>query len=307
MKPPHVYVIILSYHGSLWLKNCLQSLLESTYTDYKILVIDNASHDDSVDIIRNDFPSVELLINDRNLGFAGGMNQGLRYAYARGAKYFFLLNQDTMVDPRCLQELVETANDNFQLGLLAPVQFAYGSRKLHEVFRRWLVLNLGVTEVTALQGLGKNFITVTEVLGAAMLLSRRALEAVGGFDSFYFACFEETDLCRRLRYHGFVNALCPQAVVWHDEDISDSAKEFFFLRSQTIFWLKDPFRGAISRWLWAAFSSLRNLLRIIYRKDVQLLKKYLVSQREILLNIPLINIRRAQEMRPAGERTPFWW
>jgi len=296
MNIPSVSVIVLSYNGEKWLENCLNSLVQNTYSNFNILVIDNCSLDNSVDIIKKYLPNVELILNDRNIGFAAGMNKGILYALSRQAEFVFLLNQDTVVDPNCLEELVKVARQNPRTGILAPVQFRYGSDQLHATFQKWLALNVGDSDLESLQRQDKTLFVVKEVLGPAMLISRKAIEAVGTFDPYYFANFEETDLCRRLRFHGFFNALCPQAFFWHDENLFDESKEIPMMRSHVIFCLKDPYKNEVYRFLLAAAVSLKNLSRIIFKKKYYLLKNSIKSLFEVFINIRLINKRRYQEI-----------
>jgi GT2 family glycosyltransferase len=296
MNNPFVYVIVLTYNGARWLKNLLNSLIQSTYPNFNILVIDNCSLDDSVDIIKKYLPNVELILNDRNIGFAAGMNKGILYALSRQAEFVFLLNQDTILAPHCLEELVKVARQNPRNGILVPVQFRYGSDQLHATFQKWLALNVGVSDLQSLQRQDKTFFVVKEVLGPAMLISREAIEAVGTFDPYYFANFEETDLCRRLRFHRFFNALCPRAFFWHDENLFDESKEIPMMRSHFIFCFKDPYKNEVYRFLLATGVSLKNLSRIIFKKKYYLLKYSIKSLFEVFINIRHINKRRYQEI-----------
>jgi GT2 family glycosyltransferase len=296
MNIPSVYVIILCYNGEKWLEKCLNSLLQTTYSNFNILVIDNCSHDHSVDIIKKYLPGLELIVNDRNVGFAAGMNQGILYALNRQADYVFLLNQDTVVDPFCLERLEEVARHNPRIGILAPVQFSYASDQLHAIFQKWLTLNVGVSDLFSLQSQEKIFFVVKEVLGAALFISRKAIKTVGTFDPYYFTNFEETDLCRRMRFHGFYNALCPQAFFWHSENILDESKEIPLLRSYVVYCLKDPYRKGIHRVIMAMATFLKNIGRIIYKKKYHLLTLSLKSLLDIFLDINVINLRRYREM-----------
>ncbi len=297
METPLIYVVVLCHNDEKWLKNCLHSVINSDYSHLKILVIDNGSREKhAINLINNSFPNVELITNNLNIGFAAGMNQGIRYALRHQADYVFLLNIDTIVDSQCIRKLVEVSQEYNQLGMIAPVQFKYDSSGFHNVFQRWLALNVGVSDLNSLLDLKKEFIVVKEVSGAAMFLSSKALEAVGGFDPYYFIYFEETDLCRRLRFHGFFNALCPQAFFWHDENIFDESKEIPLMRSHVIFCLKDPYENDISRLMMALVISFKNIARIIYKKKYHLLKQSAKSLFDIFMDINIINQRRYQEI-----------
>ena len=300
---PFIYIIVLVFNGAEWLVDCLQSLLRNNYQNYRILVIDNASQDNSVNKVKKLFPQVELIVNETNIGFAAGMNLGISYALKRGADYVFLVNQDTTFDANCLSELVKVARMDEHFGILVPVQYRYGSDQLHEVFARWLSLQVGVSDSTSLKNLFLPFYKVQEVLGAAMLIPRKALEVIGLFDEYYFAFFEETDLCRRMRFHGFKNIFCPRAFFWHDQQPSVKWKEYYMIRSQFIYILKDPFRDFSLRFLSMFYYFFKELSKRIIFKDVHLIKYLFQTSYEMKVNHSQIESRRVQDM--TGYRKKF--
>ena len=103
-KLPPVRVVVLNYNGAGRIEGCLKSLAETKYPDLRVTVVDNASTDDSVDRVRQEFPSVEVIANGENVGFSRGNNQALRMATE---PYVGLLNPDTIVDPDWLKPLVD--------------------------------------------------------------------------------------------------------------------------------------------------------------------------------------------------------
>lgn len=104
-----VYVVIVSWNGRRLLAACLDSLRRQTVRPAAIVVVDNGSTDGTPDIVRHQYPEVQLIENGHNLGFAAGSNVGLRHALAAGAEFVVLLNQDTEVEPRWLEELLKAA------------------------------------------------------------------------------------------------------------------------------------------------------------------------------------------------------
>jgi GT2 family glycosyltransferase len=239
---PFVSIIILSFNGARYLEACIQSLLEMDYPNFKITVVDNNSKDHSASLLREKFPSVELIENAANYGFAEGMNIGIRQALERRADYVFLVNQDTRFDRDCLRELLAVAGSSSGIGLLVPMQFEYGGHSLNSVFKSWLTCNLGPTAPDLAQLQTQPFYNVQDVSGAAMLISRKALETVGLCDPIYFAYSEESDLCRRLHLHGFRLVLCTRARFWHKTGMSPW-KDRLLDRSRLIFALKNPYKG----------------------------------------------------------------
>lgn len=292
-----IYIILLSYNGKTWLINCIESLLLSNYPCFRILMVDNASTDDSVALVKKYFPQVELILNSENRGFAAGMNLGIKQALSSGADYVFLINQDTKVDVACLGELADVAYGDKGIGVLVPVQFKYGTTRLHTVFARWLKLNLGL-DGEHLNGTNvKTYYEVKHASGAAMLVSLTAMKKVGLLDPIYFSYFEESDLCRRMRLHGFKIGLCPRAIFWHAEDESSHWKKLLLGRGHPIFWLKDPFKPLVVNITRAMIVLMDDFLRNLLKLEVKYLwflsKVYL----ELMLNFQQIRKRRLAEIK----------
>ena len=125
MMQPLVYVIVLNYNGRRWLKNCFDALLKTKYDNYRIVLIDNASNDGSVEIVRSEFSQIEVIVNHSNLGFSEGNNIGVRKALMEGAEYVVLLNPDTKVEPEWLKELIAVGEAESSIGILGGVQLEY--------------------------------------------------------------------------------------------------------------------------------------------------------------------------------------
>jgi hypothetical protein len=114
---PRVSVIIVNWNGKEYLPECLDSLRDQTYHDFEAVVVDNGSHDGSVDLLRKSYPWVRLVLLETNSGFAGGNNAGL--AAADAGAYIVTLNNDTRVDRRWLEELTAAAEGSPQVGMVA--------------------------------------------------------------------------------------------------------------------------------------------------------------------------------------------
>ena len=112
---PLVYIIILSWNGKADTVECLRSLELLEYPNHKLLVVDNASSDGTAEAVRKEFPGVELIVNERNLRFAGGNNVGIRWALRHGADYVLIINNDTEVTAEMVSELVRVAESGRSL------------------------------------------------------------------------------------------------------------------------------------------------------------------------------------------------
>src|SRR4051794_28228693 len=107
-----IYAIVVTWNSRTHIAECLRHLHESTYTSRHILIVDNASTDDTLAIVRADFPNVTVLENSENLGFVSGTNRGIEYAVAHDADYVFLLNDDTAIAADALEQLVHVGEEN---------------------------------------------------------------------------------------------------------------------------------------------------------------------------------------------------
>ncbi len=108
-KEPKIFIIILNWNGKNDTLECLDSAREIDFENYEIVVVDNGSEDDSVQAIRSKYKDVIIIENGANLGFAEGNNVGIEYALLHEADYIFLLNNDTVVDPGVIRNLLQAS------------------------------------------------------------------------------------------------------------------------------------------------------------------------------------------------------
>ncbi len=215
---PAVYVVVLSWNGRNFLQTCLDSLRLQTYSERSIVVVDNGSTDDSQAFIRQHYPEVILIENACNLGFSAGNNVGMRFALQAGADYVVLLNQDTQVYPRWLEELVRVAEEDPQIGAVASRMFLY----THKTLLNSTGIDMNYAGLAWDRGFGRvdgaEWQRPTEVLGVtggAMFLRAEALRRVGLFDPLYFAYYEDLDLSVRLWEAGYRLVYAPAARLHH--------------------------------------------------------------------------------------------
>lgn len=199
---PSVAVVILNWKGRRWLAPCLDSVLASEHNNIRVYVVDNGSRDGSQEVVRERYPGVTLIQNGRNLGAAEGFNVGVRRALREGADYIALLNEDVKVEPSWLGPLVEAAQTDPNIGVLSPMHWDYEGTGLDGSFHKLLVEQTSYEEDLRNGPLPPKYET-RHVIGAAMVISRLVVQRVGLFDPLYFKQHEESDFCRRARYHSF--------------------------------------------------------------------------------------------------------
>jgi GT2 family glycosyltransferase/chaperonin cofactor prefoldin len=214
---PHVSLIVLNWNGRQFLAESLSSLLELDYPDFSVLVVDNASTDDSVAFIRQRFPQVEVHCNQKNLGFAAGSNVGLRRVEADTA---VLLNPDIVVSRDWLRKLVSPMLDDETIGIAGcKVYYPGGCRLQHAggyiTYPQAMPGHYGLNEEDS--GQHDTLRDVDYVIGAAMAVKRRALDEIGLLDEGFFLYFEDVDLCMRARRAGYRVVYVPDATLVHVE------------------------------------------------------------------------------------------
>lgn len=220
---PQVAVVILNYNGAEYLKEFLPSVLESLeQTDYRLIVADNASTDNSLEVLRTDFPKVECLQLEKNHGFAGGYNQALAQIEA---DYFVLLNSDVKVTKNWLQPCIAQMEADPELAACQPKIKSFSTPEYFEYAGAaggWIdALGYPFCRGRIFATLEKDrgqFEREQEIFwasGAAMFVRADLFRSFGGFDADYFAHAEEIDLCWRFKRAGFRIKAIPSSVVFH--------------------------------------------------------------------------------------------
>ena len=219
MNQPRVSIIILNWNGVEDTIECLESLRRITYPNYEVIVVDNASSGNDVEVLKEGYADyIHLIANDKNYGYSEGNNIGMRYALSKGADYVLLLNNDTIVDAEFLSELVRVTEEDSRAGLLAGKVYYYASpTKLQTVGGKinwWIgrIKNCGEQE-----DIGQ-FDQVAErdfVYATAMLVKREVMERISLLDAAFFFGIEEFDYCTRAIRAGFKVVYVPKSKVWH--------------------------------------------------------------------------------------------
>ena len=221
---PQVWAIVLNYNGHEVLADCLQSLQHQDYPNLKILVIDNASTDDS-DKIADEIEGVELIRNEQNLFFAGGNNVGIPRAFNSGTDYVVLINNDTTSDPGLISALVSALEGDKEPGIAGPKIYyherpvvIWSAGGMVDFGKGW-VRHRGIRRKD--EGQFDEIAEVDYVTGCCLMFKREVFQAIGGLDESFPMYFEDTDFCTRARNAGFKVIYVPAGKMWHK--ISHSA------------------------------------------------------------------------------------
>lgn len=200
-----------------WISKCLSSLEKSDYpTD--VLVIDNDSSDDTVAFVESNFPKVELIKSQRNLGFGAANNIGLEKCIQEGYSFAFLLNQDAFVFSNTLGDLVRSLQDVENEGIISPIHLDSTKNNLEEKFSNFIRPSEcpDFYSDCTLNNTLRNLYECNFVNAAVWLIPKILIEKVGGFSPFFFHYGEDSDYCNRSRYHGFKIYIKPTSFAVHD-------------------------------------------------------------------------------------------
>jgi GT2 family glycosyltransferase len=227
-------VAIVNYNTREHLRACLATVQPEAPA--KIIVVDNASSDGSVEMVRAEYPNVVLYANDTNPGYGTAANQAIVNCCA---KYVLLLNSDTRLQAGALQALSDYLDSHQRAAIVGPrLEYMDGRLQIScRPFPTPLITFLEVSQLTrlirhipflqehhVLACLHTHARVVPWVKGAALAIRREAFETVGGFDSSFFLYFEETELCYRLSTAGWEIHFAPVTTVLHEANASTKQK-----------------------------------------------------------------------------------
>ncbi|MCC7359786.1 MAG: glycosyltransferase family 2 protein [Anaerolineales bacterium] len=279
MNDPDIAILIVSYNAAGVLPACLDSLpAGAAGLSSETIVVDNASTDDSVTVLRERYPQIRLFANPQNVGFAAANNQA---AAAARARYLLLLNPDTVVRPGALRALVTCAEAHPQAGTLGPRLLNADGTPQRSCWRGFPGLGMALADALYLWKLpglplarGAEYrpseLTdtreVDHLLGAALLVSRALWEQLGGLDSSYFLFLEETDWCYRAQRAGRPSYFTPEAVIVHlgEHSMRQNPRRNLpqFYRSYCQFYRKHHTPGLIRRALLKAIIAAAAIVRL---------------------------------------------
>lgn len=229
---PSVYIILVNYNGYADTLDCVKSLNNIHYDNFKIVIVDNKSTDDSVKIFKESLSEEILICSDKNLGFAGGNNLGIKYALSKMADYVLLLNNDTVVEKDFLIKMIDTISQDEKIGAVC-CKILYHSNKDIIWFAggyidwfNFLGKHTGFRE----KDIGKYDIkrNVDFATGCVLLLSSEVISKAGYLPEEYFMYFEDVDYCIKIMDEGYKIIYAPGAVIYHKVGISGGGEDSAF-------------------------------------------------------------------------------
>lgn len=257
-ETPQVYAVVVNYNGAAVTRVCVDSLRKGAGPAVHVVIADNASEPEDVaelERLYGDADDVEIVRVPENRHFAGGVNAGTARALERGATHVFVLNNDTVIEPDCVERLLAASDAHPNAGIVGPVLLDLGDRHPLSLGERYSTWSLAIPR-TLLKvrstGDGTPY-RVGGVMGSALLITRECFERVGPYDESVLVYYEEVDFALRARACGFEPIIEPGAVVLHDglrgftAGITPYAA---YLKCRNQLWLMRKHAGAAA---WMAF------------------------------------------------------
>lgn len=245
---PLVHIVILNWNQPDFTLACLESLAQLDYPSFCTVLVDNGSTDNSVTLIRQNYPQVILLEMGRNLGYSAGNNVGIQHAMAAGADYVLLLNNDTAIDKDMLSRMVAASEADPEVGMAGPTIYYFDSPNV-----LWSAVNSikwsqgeivrhGINEVFPQVSNDAPVQKVDYVDSCAILVKRKVIEMVGMLDEAFFINYDDADWNMRAHQAGFKVIYVPPARMWHKVSAAmgqaSPATTYYMTRNSLLFFWK---------------------------------------------------------------------
>lgn len=219
---PLLWVVILNWNLPLDTVDCVESVLAAGIPAERIVLVDNGSIDGSVTCFQKNLPAtIQLLPLTKNVGFAGGNNEGIRLALAMGAKWIMLLNNDTIVSSDVFNKIMALASVNPEIGLWSPLICHFPQQQQDTI---WSLGDMRIAKTLLTRSLCHNeliptnlpsLVEVDFLTACALIVRRDVFEKIGLLDEAYFVYAEDADFCLRAKRNGYKLACATQARIWH--------------------------------------------------------------------------------------------
>ena len=250
-----IAIVVLNYNGKENTLACINSIKKLNKSNYKVklIVVDNASNDGSSEALSK-IKDIMLVKNDKNLGYSGGNNIGIKHALSLGSEYILILNNDTIVEKSLIINLINSAKKG---DIVSPkIYFAKGFEFHKNRYKKedlgkviWYAggkidwqnvigIHIGVDEVD--HGQFSKRLEINLATGACILIRRQVFKKIGFFDEKYFLYLEDMDFCVRAKRAGFKIIFEPKAILWHKNASSGGGsgsglQDYYISRNRLLF------------------------------------------------------------------------
>ena len=276
-----IAIIIVNWNQYELTKACLISLQNCNYKNYKVILVDNASRDNSGPKLKENFPDIIFFQNHQNKGFTGANNRGINYAIDQKYDYVMLLNNDTEVAPGFIDSLLKTFDKDKKIGAVQPLilfwkkkdlVWNYGG-KFEKISGRVITLNRGLSKLHIKKSKHTDWIS-----GCCFMVKTEVVKKVGLLDDFFFVYFEDADWSIRIKNAGYKLGLDFNSVIFHHEGASWKSKiknregtispitHYLNIRNHIYFIKKHSNKFSfIGKWIFQFYKILGYLIYFLFR------------------------------------------
>ena len=285
MEVEKISIIILNYNAGILLEKCISSVMKSNYRNFEIILVDNASEDNSHKNCKTRFPEIRLIENKENFGYCEGNNIGLRQMTG---KYCVILNPDTEVESNWLDEFI-TEYKKHGDGLYQPKLLATDDKtRINSAGNMINIFGFGYSIGKGKKDAPKynEFKIINYASGACLFTSKKTLETIGYFESYLFAYHDDLDLGWRASQLGIKSFYVPNAIVNHSESFSFkwNAKKFYLLERNRWYCLLTHYSKSTFYKLLPSLVVIEIMIYILFISK-GMLKEKIRATRDILIDL----------------------
>jgi GT2 family glycosyltransferase len=305
---PNVVIVVVTWNGLQDTVVCLMALRQLDYAPKQIVLVDNGSQDGTPGVVRRYFPEIHLIANTHNTGYVHANNQGIAWALDQGAEWILLLNNDVIMAPDALSEMVRMGETTFGAGIVGPVM----QRTLRpDIFDlggdlnfRWGSVRL--RRYTSAQN-GCASMPVDYVWGCALMARRAVFEQIGGLEPLYVAYFEDAELCVRAARLGHRTITALRARVLHQVGRSGEKRfvwqTYLRMRNHALFFLR---LSRPSQWLTLMPALFFYQLPLIFVRSLRVYLARKLRRRKYAHRPITLWGYEGQLVRPTQEQIDVW-
>lgn len=230
-KSKKIGIILVNYNGEKYNDECIDSILKSRYDNFEIIVVDNNSSDNSVNLLEQNYSDkITLFKNKNNSGFSEANNIGIEIAKSKQCDYILLLNNDTVILPDCIEKMMKSSIDNYN-SVISPKIYYYDDKEViwsagaKMLWKKGLAAQNGINKRD--NGEYNQSISVEFGTGCCLLIPMEIINKVGLLSTDYFLYYEDTDYCARILKEGFNIIYEPKAVLYHKVSASTGGEDSY--------------------------------------------------------------------------------
>ncbi|EMU55906.1 glycosyltransferase family 2 protein [Clostridium butyricum] len=272
-------IVIVNYNGIKYNEDCINSIFNSSYKNIEIVIVDNNSKDNSIEKLKNIYSDRIIIIeNNKNLGFAGATNIGIKYCMKSGCDYLLLLNNDTVINKHMISNMLYTS-ERYNGCVVSPKIYYFEPNNMiwsagGEIkWSRGYTLQYGMKEIDKGQyDIEKRISFAT---GCCMLIPKNIIKAIGLISEEYFLYFEDTDYCVKIQQAGYEIYYEPKAFMYHKVSASTGGENspsyiYYFYRNRLYF--NNKYNDNKKYYIYITFSWIKKIIIWLLKAKIDLVK-----------------------------------